>query len=152
MRQLSRTCIPAGINPFSAPASITTSKTCSAISVLTYSSQPSSPTYETRWARANAWPISTSFACPNLKSALSRDCAVRGCKISRAIGPITAITASDTVISIAIQCACSGIWRSIQPKSRRMVAAGVITKNSVSDNLVTVTSASIPPRLFSIWV
>ena len=36
--------------------------------------------------------------------------------------------------------------------SRRTVAAGVTIRNAVSESRVTVTSASIPPASFSIWV
>ena len=69
----------------------------------------------------------------------------------RDFGPIKEKTASALVTSVTIQFASSGIFRLIHDKSLIAEAAAVTMMKAVSESLVTVKSASIPPELFNHW-
>ena len=79
------------------------------------------------------------------------DCGTTFTWASRAFGPMSGSTASAAVTSV-MTARSSPRCRRSHARSRCRVAPGTTSRNAVSDSRVTVTSASIPPRSFSICV
>ncbi len=106
-----------------------------------------------RWASTGAPPIEIVIARPNGRAALERSSAVVAATTSRARGPQIPITAcsalasrSDTAPSAGSMCDRS------QPRSESTVPAPVTTRKWSAASRVTVTSATMPPRVFRNWV
>ena len=96
-------------------------------------------------------PTSISRAVPKGCPAFEKSFGLTACIRSRALGPITHKTDSAAVTSVMTAKSSPRCWR-IQARLRCDVAPGTTKRYAVSDNRVTVRSASIPPRGFNSMV
>ena len=104
-----------------------------------------------RVARTGADATQISRDVPKGNPALVRSASVSRASSARERGPMTPSTAEADVTSVSTARA-SPRWRRIQSASCVDDAADVTTTNASGARRVTVRSASMPPRAFSIWV
>ncbi len=105
------------------------SYTAGAFALVTYISQPSSPTYESRTARTVTPATSMSRTLPYGKATLPRSARVTRASDSRERGPISDSVEYSSVTSVRVTLASCDRLRRIQSKSLTRWPLLVTTKN-----------------------